>query len=103
MELIHLLTRAKKNRATIMSEKSPTFPSPKRWQTFKKMTRIILSLIIGLIIASCTSKNEGDNNTDTKSTGLSKKELYLSKMEKKNFLLEINGPCDDALEDTIHE
>ena len=67
------------------------------------MNRIILSLIIGLIITSCTSRNEGDNNTDTNSTGLTKKELYLSKMKEKNFLLEINGPCDDALEDTIHE
>ena len=67
------------------------------------MNRIILSLIIGLIITSCTSRNEGDNNTDTNSTGSTKKELYLSKMKEKNFLLEINGPCDDALEDTIHE
>jgi hypothetical protein len=24
-------------------------------------------------------------------------------MDRKNFRMEVNGPCDDALEDTIHE
>lgn len=34
---------------------------------------------------------------------MTKKEFYLSKMKEKNFRLDINGPCDDALDDTMHE
>ncbi len=32
-----------------------------------------------------------------------KRGYYLSKMRKKDFSLIINGPCDDAIEDTLHE
>lgn len=34
---------------------------------------------------------------------MTKKEFYLSKMQEKKFLLENNGPCDDALDDTKHK
>lgn len=68
------------------------------------MNRIILtSLIIGLILTSCTNSKQGDKNKDSNTSDLTKKEFYLSKMKEKNFQLENNGPCDDALEDTIHE
>ena len=33
----------------------------------------------------------------------SKKEFYQEQMSQKNFQQEMNGPCVDALEDTIHE
>lgn len=67
------------------------------------MNRIILTLIIGLLIVSCTNSKQGDKNTNTDTIELTKREFYLNKMKEKNFQLEINGPCDDALEDTIHE
>lgn len=56
-------------------------------------------------MTSCINNNEGvgDNNKDINTSELTKKEFYLSKMKEKNFQLEINGPCDDALEDTIHD
>lgn len=52
---------------------------------------------------SCTNSKQGDKNTNTDTIELTKREFYLNKMKEKNFQLEINGPCDDALEDTIHE
>lgn len=66
------------------------------------MNRIILSLIIGFVVISCTNSHKGDNDKDTNSSELTKKKFYLRKMKEKNFQLEVNGPCDDALEDTIH-
>jgi hypothetical protein len=68
-----------------------------------KMNRLLLTLIIGLIVMCCNNNKQGDNDTDSDNSELIKKESYLNKMKEKNFQLEINGPCDDALEDTIHE
>jgi hypothetical protein len=67
------------------------------------MNRIILILIFGLLIVSCSSPKAEKENLDTETVELTKKEFYLNKMKEKNFQLEINGPCNDALEDTIHE
>lgn len=66
------------------------------------MNQIILSIIVGLIVTSCTNKG-GETNNDNNKSELTRKEFYLSKMKEKNFQFENNGPCDDALEDTIHE
>lgn len=68
------------------------------------MNRVIFtSFIIGLIISSCTNNKKVDKNKNSIKKALTKKEFYLSKMKEKNFKLDINGPCDDALDDTIHE
>jgi hypothetical protein len=48
-----MLTAAKKNRATIMSEKSPTFPSRKPLCTMKKSLKILLFILL----AACSSRN----------------------------------------------
>ena len=66
------------------------------------MNKIILSIIVVLVVTSCASKG-GESNNDNNKSELTRKEFYLSKMKEKNFQLENNGPCDDALEDTIHE
>ena len=57
------------------------------------MNRIIAFVIIGILMFSCTNRNDGKN----------KKEIYLSKMEEKNFQLKKNGFCDDVLGDTMYE
>lgn len=49
---------------------------------------------------SCSNKQRGNNYNNSE---LTKKEFYLSKMKEKNFQLENNGPCDDALKDSIHD
>jgi hypothetical protein len=65
-------------------------------------TRLILPLLIGAIAVSyCGNVSEPRN--DKPDEGLSKKEIYERIMDRKNFRMEVNGPCDDALEDTIHE
>jgi hypothetical protein len=56
----------------------------------------------GFMLASC-KEVEGAEHKFTENSVLNKKEFYLSKMKVKNFQMEINGPCDDALEDTVHE
>jgi hypothetical protein len=66
-----------------------------------KPHRLLLSFLLGLLIASCTSKQGHNKNSDA--SQLTKKEYYQLKMQEKNFRLTINGPCDDAFEDTIHE
>jgi len=65
------------------------------------MIRIILSIIIGLSVLSCTDKKEQNNNDTTKSE-LTKKEFYLNRMKERNFQFEIREPCEDALIDTVH-
>lgn len=66
-------------------------------------TKTIISIVIaGLFVVSCT--NQPEKSTDEKENSeISKQEFYQIKMTEKNFQFEINGPCDDALEDTIHE
>lgn len=68
----------------------------------KKMKRIIFSFIIGLFILSCSNK-QGHNNNDRNTSEVTKKEFYFSQMKEKNFQLKNNGPCDDALRDSILE
>lgn len=68
------------------------------------MNRIInISLIIVLVFSTCKNNNGSNKNKVTKKNELTKKEFYLVKMKEKNFQLEINGPCNDALDDTIHK
>lgn len=67
------------------------------------MSRIVLSIIVGLLVSSCSNNKSEKRNTDNDNSELTRKEFYLNKMKEKNFQLEINGPCDDALEDTIHD
>lgn len=66
------------------------------------MHQLITSFTIGFLIVSCTSK-KGQDNYDSSTSEQSKKEFYLNKMKEKNFQLINNGPCDDALQDTIHK
>lgn len=66
------------------------------------MNRTIILILALIVVVSCNKKQEESNN-DSKAPALTKKEFYLSKMKEKNFHLEMSGPCDDALEDTIHE
>lgn len=57
--------------------------------------------LICLLCASCNELVSGDvlqNEND-----LTKKEHYNRQMKDKGFSLQINGDCDDALEDTLHE
>jgi glycerol-3-phosphate O-acyltransferase len=64
---------------------------------------ILTSFTVGLLLSSCTDGEHNDKKKNSKTSDFNKKEFYLSKMEEKNFQLVNNGPCDDALEDTIHE
>lgn len=66
------------------------------------MNRTLVTLLIGLLIVSCTSKPR-DTSKVSETTVLTKKEMYEFLMKKKKFQLKINGPCDDALEDKIHQ
>ena len=54
-----------------------------------------------LVCASCADSVDVDN-TDQEIES-SKKAFYELQMKEKGFSLEINGACDDALEDTLHE
>ena len=66
------------------------------------MKTIILSIISALIVVSCNNHEDDDNNENDDHIA-SKKEFYQRIMKEKNFRLEINGPCDDAFEDTLHK
>ena len=77
------------------------------------MKALTLTFVIGAVILSCTNSKQGDQYVDediddhvTKAVGINeptRRDFYLNRMKEKNFQIEINGPCDDALEDTIHE
>ncbi len=73
----------------------------------KRMAWLILLpmlSLIGFFLASCANESaqEGGSRIYIQPE-LSKKEFYLNQMKVKNFQLEVNGPCDDALDDTLHE
>lgn len=65
-------------------------------------------VVLGLLLASCSNEEktihsiEKIENSNVIKNKIPKREFYQDKMKEKNFLLETNGRCDDALEDTIH-
>jgi len=61
----------------------------------------ILILFFGFIFSSCINNSEEVNHHNLKSFSFNKREFFLNKMKEKNFELEKNGPCDDALIDVI--
>lgn len=63
------------------------------------MTKTLIFILALLVIISCS----GNNKNNIKQLKVSKKEFYQEQMRQKNFQLEMNGPCVDALEDTIHK
>lgn len=59
-------------------------------------------IIVLLISGSCTETEE--RSEDKKPIpDTSSKAYYQRRMKEKNFDLSLNGPCDDALRDTMHE
>jgi len=67
--------------------------------------KIYLHIFIICILFSCNEKENSQNNKKaiTENNKLTKREYYQSKMNTKNFSMTQNGPCNDALEDTLHE
>ena len=69
--------------------------------TKKRMKRLLsVFLILSAILGCQDSSNNPQQKTEY---SLVKMELYQSKMIEKDFSLISNGPCDDALEDTLHQ
>lgn len=63
-------------------------------------------LHIALFCFACTSCSESsvqENESYELEKDQTKKAYYESQMKHKGFSLELNGDCDDALEDTLHE
>ncbi len=60
-------------------------------------------LFTSLIIVALFSCQDSSYKRKVESPQVEKKEFYQSKMIEKNFSLISNGPCDDALDDTLHE
>ena len=73
----------------------------------KKRLFILLPLTF-LMAFSCQNdsnkvKEKHQSKNKTEILNSDKKSQYQEIMVKKNISLSINGPCDDALEDTLHE
>lgn len=70
----------------------------------KKVNQNIFFILILIhLINSCNNINQNDENKKSITSKLTKKEFYQNKMKNKKFLLENNGPCNDALNDTKHK
>ena len=70
----------------------------------KRIVFLNVLLIIAKLIGCQDASNNKNNEPPTEEEKeITIKEYYESKMVEKDFTLTINGPCDDALEDTIHE
>lgn len=59
--------------------------------------KISFTLIVIIILYGC------QNSSENKSKELNKKAYYESQMVENDFVLKLNGECDDALEDTLHK
>ena len=72
------------------------------------MSKLILtSLFFGFIFSTCADEPKEKFESQIKYLnfyfGNAKEAFYTFEMKKLNFQYEINGPCDDALEDTLYE
>lgn len=65
------------------------------------MKSIILYICLVILLVSCI--NQMQKKDDNQLSETSKIAFYQNKMEAKNFQFKLNGSCDDALEDTIHD